>query len=379
MTSVEMMCATRETEAGWVRRKAAMGWSVELLGQSRFDQMRLEYALCCYRYWESFRVYELCASILKRASDQVISNDAMEYGGETVWASFLALSQRISDLSDVMHFGRVVHNLYTLFTGLRMDHPEWLPRLMCMCLRSSSSFGACRICPAGLGTEAIIKRVTPAEIQGLLTPMRASEALKQLENGMDISDEVEKEEKKQKQIEEKEQKTEAQKKELQAKQGKKKTKAEKPKGSSCAASGQKRAINAVAAGSSTAASNSTAVVASVTELREVVTSDDKEKSYLAHLSDFWAFLLSKDAKQADEISKMVDLCLAGNYMPSLPINNKQVKGFKIIRKMMKIDVFKHGMIPMTSDLVCMDEDEKELFGDVCTSVDRQVIILEEDG
>ena len=191
---------------------------------------------------------------------------------------------------------------------------------------------------------------------------------------MDISDEVEKEEKKQKQIEEKEQKTEAKKKELQAKQGKKKTKAEKPKGSSCAASGQKRAINAVAAGSSTAASNSTAVVASVTELREVVTSDDKEKSYLAHLSDF-----SKDAKQADEISKMVDLCLAGNYMPSLPVNNKQVKGFKIIRKMMKIDVFKHGMIPMTSDLVCMDEDEKELFGDVCTSVDRQVIILEEDG
>ena len=367
ITVLEKLGSTRETEAGWLRRKTAMGWSVELMGQAAFDTMRLEYAICCYNYWETFRVYELSASLYRRATDTLVPSDAVEFKDDSVWNAFFSLAQKNADLKSDLHFPKLVHNMYTLFTGLRIDAPEWLPRLMLMCLRTNKSFATSRLCPGGLGQDAIIKKLTSEDVAKLLVPMRKSEAIKHLETGLDIHEEVEKESKKQKSADDKVAKETEKKAQAKSKsvKGKKKD-AKADQNVVVGSSGTKRSITV--ASSSSCAQTGSLVTA---ELSEVLTDDDKDKCFLQHLTDFWKFLLSKDVNQKDEISEFINLCLAGNFMPTVPLNNKPIKGFKLLRKLIKIDVYHVGKLPMSADLGAMDEDLADFYGTATATTERQ--------
>ena len=191
VTALQILAATKETEAGWARRRAAMGWSVDLVGQARIDEMRYEYAKCMYRYWESFRIYELCSSLYRRTNDTVIERDAIEFPNTSVWHAFHALAQKRSDLRGNLHFTRTVHAMYELFKALRFDFAEFLPKLLIMCIASAEPFAKSRLCE-GLGTYPIIKKVGPQEVANLLSPMKNSQATKSLEGFSDIKEVVEK-------------------------------------------------------------------------------------------------------------------------------------------------------------------------------------------
>ena len=93
-------------------------------------------------------------------------------------------------------------------------------------------------------------------------------------------------------------------------------------------------------------------------IQECICDDDKEKPFLAHLADFWAFLLRKGPTQSEEIGKFIDLCLAGSFLPNVVINGKSVRGFKLVRKVIKLDVYLHAQLPVDLDA---DEDVKELL------------------
>ena len=344
VTILQILSATKETEAGWNRRKHAMTWSAETCGAAKFDEMRYEYAICMYKYWDSFRIYEMTSIFFfRRANDTFVSAGAVEFAGTSVWAAFYALAQKQADLKDNMHFTRTVHCMYELFKNLRIDHVEFLPKLLMMCLRSLDGFAKSRLCPEGLGHEPVIKRVTQQDIQNLLAPMKASETMKSLEEGLDVQEVIEKEEKQAKQTEEKNLKK------TQAAQAKKEA---GPKGKknkkqdampTVAGSGQKRAMSACD-------KVTLAPEVGAKQIVESIDDEDKEKPFLSHLLDFWKYLLAKDANQKDEISKFIDLCLAGTWVPAVPINGKPTKGFKIVRKVIKLDVYRVGKLPIDADM-----------------------------
>ena len=135
VTVIEVWKSTAECDAGWARRKSAMGWSLGNTSQATLDMKRFEYACALYpRRWDSWRSLEVCGSFYRRSKETLIPKGmGFEHEGMSVWDVFENEVRANVNLMDpaCKNHTPVFTCAYTIFKRLRLD----LRSINTLCLR----------------------------------------------------------------------------------------------------------------------------------------------------------------------------------------------------------------------------------------------------
>ena len=176
---LQVIRSTTTVEPAFAKKKAAMKWTVQSLGQKELNAKRFEVASALFpNRWSCYTSYERCNTIYKEAN-KVFIQVGNSSKNESLWDNLHARfkSEVAVSLMCPSTFDGLIHFLYDTIRILKNEpeHAKFIPTICLMTMPQVCPQGVCPLMPDGV---PVLRQPSTQALQNLLHSMDGSGVIK---------------------------------------------------------------------------------------------------------------------------------------------------------------------------------------------------------